>query len=56
MKGDGNCVKLIDLCALKPGDVIKDTLTVKCMELKSTYKIVKGTPYKKLHLLIKILQ
>ena len=47
VKGDDNCVKLIDLCALKPGDVIKGKLTVKCMELKSTSKTVKGTPYRK---------
>lgn len=47
VKSENNCVKLKDLCSLKPGDTVKDKIILKILELKSTAKTVKGTPYKK---------
>lgn len=47
VKSESSRVKLKDLCFSKPGDIIKDNISLKCIELKDTSKTVKGTSYKK---------
>ena len=47
VKSESSRVKLKDLCFSKPGDIIKDNISLKCIELKDTSQTVKGTSYKK---------
>ena len=42
-----NFMKLKDLVKYKPGDIVKENVMVKVMEVKDTAKTRNGTPYKK---------
>ena len=48
VEGGSPSLKLTDLCSLKPGDVVRDNITVKLFDVKEATKTSKGTPLQKI--------
>ena len=47
VESESGKVQLKDLCNLKPGDIVRDKITLKVFEVKPAAKTVKGTEYMK---------